>query len=432
MDAARRERCLRPSASAARRRCCTRRRSRSRCARRVRTTSCSRSAPRSCGSALATGEVVHARRASSRRVAARGRVACRRRVRRASRGRGRQRAARRVASSASISRRTPRRSSTRRGRARRSITSSRTITVRSVSSDARGDRQLVAIVHVTPDAGRAHRDRATRHAHRWRHPDRRSVGKLRAGFVGEVTSCVELVKRIASEAPRRLELLCAPSSPGELWSSACIGHTLPSVTALVAPNGGSLGQLADMFTALPALERAFVVRRARARAVRARGAARAPLRIRDRCRRRSRRRSRARSFAALERCALTFKRISTASLLKLVEALAMRQRAGVAHGPLRWPARPGSDPRRHELLSERRAAVRVGARLVQRCARRRGAVARRRRVDQAAGRRCGSHCRSSTCSAPSSRQAQLRRHRWLVDVAEIGWAPGDVRAAASW
>jgi hypothetical protein len=33
---------------------------------------------------------------------------------------------------------------------------------------------------------------------------------------------------------------------------------------------------------------------------------------------------------------------------------------------------------------------------------------------------------------PELAKAQQRRHRWLVDVADTGWAPGDVRAAASW
>ncbi|MEO6772060.1 MAG: hypothetical protein ABI467_03450, partial [Kofleriaceae bacterium] len=185
------------------------------------------------------------------------------------------------------------------------------------------DDASVAIVHVTPEP--VERVTIEKRGSRTGGGIRidSAYGKLRVGFVGEVTSCAELVKRIASEAPRRLDLLCAPASPGELLSSACGHHQFGSVTALVGPNtgDGSLGQLADLFGAFPAVERTYI----------AGGLALEPFEHAvmrelhlesDHLKPTFAKALAGSQLPALERCALAFKRISTAALLKLVDAVA--------------------------------------------------------------------------------------------------------------
>jgi hypothetical protein len=257
-----------------------------------------------------------------------------------------------------------------------------------------------------------------------------SVGRLRAGFVGEVTSCAELVKRIATEAPRRLELLFAPASPGELWSSACLGRTLPSVTSLIVPNSGSLGQLVDVFTAFPALERAFVVGDLRLEPFE--HAALRELQLEAEILPQTFTKTFASChFAALERCALTFKRISTASLLKLVEALAMVNAPAlrtVHFGGLRGPDQIRDVT---SYLSERRAPF--GWELASF----NGALGGEEQwLDVVESIKPPGALRIALplvdMLGPELAKTQQRRHRWLVDVAETGWAPGDVRATASW
>jgi hypothetical protein len=288
----------------------------------------------------------------------------------------------------------------------------------------------VSIVHVTPTpvARTVIEQRGTRTGGGIRIDA--SVGRLRAGFVGEVTSCAELVKRIATDAPHRLELLFAPASPGELWSSACIGRALPSVTSFIVPNSGSLGQLVDVFTAMPALERAFVVGELKLEPFEHETLRELhleseilPLTF-------------AKSFAschfaALERCALTFKRISTASLLKLVEALAMVNAPTlrtVHFGGLRGPDQIRDVT---SYLSERRAPF--GWELVSF----NGALGGEEQwLDVVESIKPPGTLRVALplvdMLGAELAKAQQRRHRWLVDVGDTGWAPGDARAAASW
>jgi hypothetical protein len=222
----------------------------------------------------------------------------------------------------------------------------------------------------------------------------------------------------------------APASPGELWSSACLGRTLPSVTSLIVPNSGSLGQLADTFSALSALERAYVVGELRLEPFE--HATLRELQLESdllpatfakslaSCR-----------FAAVERCALTFKRVSTASLLKLVEALAMvnaPKLRTVHFGGLRGPDQIRDVT---SYLSERRAPF--AWELVSF----NGALGGEAQwLDVVESIKPPGTLRVALplvdMLGAELAKTQQRRHRWLVDVAETGWAPGDPRAAARW
>ena len=292
-----------------------------------------------------------------------------------------------------------------------------------------GEDAGVAIVHVTPTpvTRTVIEQRGTRTNGGIRIDA--SVGRLRAGFVGEVTSCTELVKRIATDAPRRLELLCAPASPGELWSSACIGRTLPSVVSLIAPNG-SIGRLADVFTALPALERAFVAGELELEPFE-HGMLR-ELHLESETLKVTFAKALASChFAVLGRCALTFKRISTASLLKVVEALAMVDAPAlrtVHFGGLRGPDQIRDVT---SYLSERRAPFAWDLVSFN------GALGGEDQwLDVVESIKPPGKLQVALplvdMLGPELAKTQQRRHRWLVDVFDTGWAPGDARAAASW
>lgn len=293
-----------------------------------------------------------------------------------------------------------------------------------------GDDIDVAIVHVTPAAvtRTVIEQRGTRTGGGIRIDS--SVGRLRAGFVGEVNSCADLIKRIAAEAPRRLELLFAPSSPGELWSAACIGRTLPSVTSLVVPSSGSFGQLADVLAALPSLDRAFVVGELVLEPLEHPSLRELHLES-DTLPLTFAKSLASCHFAALERCALTFKRISTASLLKLVEALAMVNAPNlrtVHFGGLRGPDQIRDVT---SYLSERRAPF------AWELASFNGALGGEDQwLDVVDSIKPPGTLKIALplldMLGSDLAKAQQRRHRWLVDVADSGWVPGDVRAAASW
>ena len=290
------------------------------------------------------------------------------------------------------------------------------------------DAATVAIVHVTPAA--VERVTIEKRGSRTGGGIRidGAYGKLRVGFVGEVNSCAELVKRIASEAPRRLDFLCAPSSPGEMLSAECARHRFGSVTTLVGPNtgDGSLGQLADLFAAFPAVERTYIAgdlalesfEHATLRELHLESDQLKPTfaKALAGCR-----------LPALERSALAFKRISTAALLKLVEAVAAIAAPGlrqVHFGGLR-----GLDQIRDvlNLLSGRRTPVPW-------------------ELVSFGGALAGEDTWSDIADAikppgtlrialplaamwsPPFAETQLRRRRWLADVATLGWQPCDPRS----
>ncbi|HET9991202.1 MAG TPA: hypothetical protein VFQ65_21870, partial [Kofleriaceae bacterium] len=290
------------------------------------------------------------------------------------------------------------------------------------------DDTTVAIVHVTPAPVErvAIEKRGSRTGGGIRIDG--AYGKLRVGFVGEVASCAEVVKRIASEAPRRLDLLCAPSSPGELLSSACAQHRFGSVTALVAPNSGdgSLGQLADLFTAFPAVERTYIAGDLALEPFE--HVAMRELHLESDLLKPTFAKALAGSqLPALERCALAFKRISTAALLKLVEAL-----AAIAAPSLRevhFGGLRGLDQIRDvmNLLAGRR--VPVAWELVSFG----GALAGEDTwLDLADAIKPPGALRVALPVAamwsPPFADAQLKRRRWLADAGSLGWQPCDPRA----
>lgn len=255
-----------------------------------------------------------------------------------------------------------------------------------------------------------------------------SYGKLRVGFVGEVNSCADLVKRIASEAPRRLDLLCAPASPGELLSAECARHRFGSVTALVGPNigDGSLGQLADLFSGFPAIERTYIAGDLALEAFE--HAALRELHLEsDQLKPTFAKALAGCQLPQLQRCALAFKRISTAALLKLVEAvaaIAAPELREVHFGGLR-----GLDQIRDvmNLLASRRTPVAW-------------------EVVSFAGALAGEDTWSDIADAikppgalrvalpagamwsPPFADTQLKRRRWLADAATLAWQPCDPRA----
>ncbi|MFT3692796.1 MAG: hypothetical protein QM831_06630 [Kofleriaceae bacterium] len=255
-------------------------------------------------------------------------------------------------------------------------------------------------------------------------------GKLRAGFTSEVSSCAELVARIAKDQPRRLEILCAPASPGELFSSAFVGHPVPSVTSFLAPNPGSLGQLADYLTAMPALERAYIVGDLALEAFE--HAALFEVHLESDTMKPTFAAALQRSkLDALERCAFAFKRSSTAQLLKLVEALLMMSAPKlkeVHFGGLRGPDQIRDVT---TYLAERRAGVPWELVSFN------GALG----GEDAWLDVCESIKPPATLKvalplgdmlSEETQKAQQRRHRWLVDVASLAWSPCDVRATANW
>jgi hypothetical protein len=286
----------------------------------------------------------------------------------------------------------------------------------------------VAIVHVTPEP--VERVTIEKRGSRTGGGIRidAAYGKLRVGFVGEVTSCVELAKRIASESPRRLELLCAPASPGELLSSACAHHRFGSVTALVAPNtgDGSLGQLADLFAAFPAVERTYIAGDLALEPFE--HAAMRELHLEsDQVKPTFAKALAGSQLPALQRCALAFKRISTATLLKLVEALAaitapaLRE---VHFGGLR-----GLDQIRDvmNLLAARRTPVAWEVISFG------GALAGEDTwLDLADAIKPPGALRVALPVAaiwsPPFADTQLKRRRWITDAASLGWQPCDPRA----
>jgi hypothetical protein len=290
------------------------------------------------------------------------------------------------------------------------------------------DSSTVAIVHVTP----APVERVTIEKRGSRTGGGIRIdggfGKLRVGFVGEVNSCADVVKRIATEAPRRLDLLCAPSSPGEMLSSACAHHRFGSVTVLVAPNSGegSLGQLADLFAAFPAVERTYI----------AGDLALEPFEHpvmrelhfeSDQLKPTFAKALAGSQLPALERCALAFKRISTAALLKLVEAVAAI--AAPALREVHFGGLRGLDQIRDvmNLLANRRTPI--GWELVSFG----GSLAGEDTwLDLADAIKPPGALRVALPVAamwsPSFADTQLKRRRWLADAAALGWQPCDPRA----
>jgi hypothetical protein len=92
-------------------------------------------------------------------------------------------------------------------------------------------------------------------------------GTMRATFAAAVDRCGALARRIAAESPRCVHLVCDGGSPNEAFAHACRGHAFASVRELIcdvpwrAVDGNpttSIGPLADVLGAMPALERAFV------------------------------------------------------------------------------------------------------------------------------------------------------------------------------
>ncbi|MEO8550481.1 MAG: hypothetical protein ABI678_10920 [Kofleriaceae bacterium] len=296
---------------------------------------------------------------------------------------------------------------------------------------AQGDDPTAAIVHITAEPVERSRleARGTRTGGGIRVDS--AYGKLRIGFVGEVVSCTEVVRKIASDAPRKLELLCAPASPGELFSTACAAQRISSVLALVAPNTGdaSVGQLGDVLGAFPALERALIsgaiaferCEHAALRELHLEGDKLDPGLVTELARS---------QLPALECCALAFKRVSTAQLLKLVDALAavtapnLRQ---VHFGGLR-----GLDQIRDvtQALAERKRPVEWEVLSFG------GALAGEDTwLDVADSIRPPGALKIALpldLWSPEFADAQLRRRRWLVDVAKLSWAPCDVKATQSW
>lgn len=296
---------------------------------------------------------------------------------------------------------------------------------------AQADDSTAAIVHITPQP--VERARIEARGGRTGGGIRvdGSYGKLRIGFVGEVVSCVEVVRKIAADAPRRLELLCAPASPGELFSTACGAHAMPSVVALVAPNSGdaSLGQIGDILAAFPMLERALIS--GALLLERAEHAALRELHLESDKLDPTLPTALARSqLPALERCAIAIKRVSTAQLLKLVDALAavtapnLRE---VHFGGLR-----GLDQIRDvtNALAERKRPV--DWELVSFA----GSLGNEDTwLDVADSiRPPGALKIAVPLEGWSSElaEAQLKRRRWLVDAAKLTWSPCDARATQSW
>lgn len=257
-------------------------------------------------------------------------------------------------------------------------------------------------------------------------------GRLRAGFTAPVTSCDELVARLIKEQPRRFEALCAPASPGELFSSAFAGKSIGSVTSFVAPNApeGSLGQLADYLTAMPAIQRAYLAGDLALEPFE--HAAIEELHFEsDTLKPTFAKALQGSRLPALSRCALAFKRSSTASLLKLAEALLMMAAPGleeVHFGGLRGPDQIRDVT---TYLAERRAGVPWEVVSFN------GALGGEEAwLDVAESIKPPPTLRIALplgdMLSADTRKAQQRKHRWLVDVSSLAWSPCDVRATATW
>ncbi|WP_309893599.1 hypothetical protein [Archangium sp.] len=95
-------------------------------------------------------------------------------------------------------------------------------------------------------------------------------GRCTITFKGDDTVplsvCTQLVKRLAREAPRCVQLVCDLASPAHVWARALQGTTLPSVKAFIfdtpsqtqtRQGENSIGDLAAVLAACPHLERLF-------------------------------------------------------------------------------------------------------------------------------------------------------------------------------
>lgn len=98
-------------------------------------------------------------------------------------------------------------------------------------------------------------------------PARRRMRAVFRGMEVEASRCEAIVERAEALQPLTLELVCDPASPESAFSTAIAGARLGSVRSLIfdAParplarqRDNSLGDLALVFKAMPALERAFI------------------------------------------------------------------------------------------------------------------------------------------------------------------------------
>ncbi|MCB9703358.1 MAG: hypothetical protein H6711_15815 [Myxococcales bacterium] len=85
--------------------------------------------------------------------------------------------------------------------------------------------------------------------------------------VADQAFCKAVVARAVELQPRVLQLVCDPASPGEALADALLSATLPSLEALVfdthfqtvtRQQRNLLGDLAEVFEAMPNLQRAFI------------------------------------------------------------------------------------------------------------------------------------------------------------------------------
>lgn len=79
--------------------------------------------------------------------------------------------------------------------------------------------------------------------------------------------CAQIVKRLRTTEPSWVQLICDPISPGDAFPKALAGKPIPSIKAFIFDTHfqtvtrqaeNSLGDLANTWSALPSLERAFV------------------------------------------------------------------------------------------------------------------------------------------------------------------------------
>jgi predicted DNA-binding WGR domain protein len=83
----------------------------------------------------------------------------------------------------------------------------------------------------------------------------------------DANQCAALIKKLVADAPRVVQMICDPASPGATWAKALSKSSLPSVRDLIfdtyfqtqtRQGRNSLGDIRGTFNACPSLERAFL------------------------------------------------------------------------------------------------------------------------------------------------------------------------------
>jgi hypothetical protein len=262
-------------------------------------------------------------------------------------------------------------------------------------------------------------------------------GRMRATFTAEGGSCEELVTRIIAETPHRLDIVCEGAVPGTAFSDACKGKEL-GLEALVCdvawrgrdvPEHGMLGELAHVLVAMPVLERAYITGPLSYGAI-VHPALRELHLGSDRLDPDFAAALLSSQFPALERCALSFKRVSTAALLVVAKALV--RVSAPALRDVHLAALRGPDQIRDvvELLTERSKPtswelLSFAGELADEDA----CAAILDVVHPPQGLRIA--LRLSDMFSESF-VATAKRRRWLVDLRDTGWQPCDPRAYAEW